>query len=204
MDEPVVCVHGLWMAGPDMALLRRRLRRCGFNSLQFRYPTIKQSLQQSARQLNDFVRGIDADKVHFVGHSLGGVLIGRLFLDFPQQPPGRIVTLGTPHLGSHIACAMLRSSFWRPLLGINGPLICEGLPSWEASRELGSIAGELPLGVGQLVRSLPKPNDGTVAVRETRPPGLKDHLTLPVSHTALLFSRAASRATCRFLVNGHF
>lgn len=205
MSEIVVFVHGLWMNGWDMTLLRRRVRRCGFDARQFSYPSTKKTVQENAAALQRFAQTLDAPAVHFVGHSLGGLVVLQLFQDFPAQRPGRVVLLGTPYSGCHAAQRLARYALWRRFLGcsLQGGLL--GVrPAWRAQRELGVIAGTFPLGGGLWLGSVPRPNDGTVAVAETQVPGMAAHLTLPVSHMGLLISTATARQTCAFLKTGRF
>ena len=193
------------MTGADMALLRWRLRRCGFRAVQFRYPSIRASVSDNAARLQRFVQRLPGDEVHFVAHSLGGLVVRRLFHDFPQQRPGRILTLGTPHSGSLAARRLIRHRIGRWLLGRAGQDgLLGGLPPWGGAPELGSIAGSLPLGGGWLVGGLPRPHDGTVSVASTRLEGMADHLVLRVSHMGLLVSPEAARQTCHFLYHGRF
>jgi pimeloyl-ACP methyl ester carboxylesterase len=201
----VVCVHGLYMNGHDMALLRRRLRQEGFQPVQFSYRTVKNSVAENAARLAAFVGELDSDAVHFVGHSLGGLVIRRLFTDFADLPAGRIVTLGTPHLGSEVARSLEASLAGRFMLGRSLEQgLLGNLPPWRGQRELGSIAGSLSFGAGWVVADLPRPNDGTVAVCETELPNMTDHITFPVSHMALLFSSGVAREVCHFLEHGRF
>jgi len=203
--QAVVLVHGLWMTGIDMSLLRRRLRQCGFKTVRFSYPTVHQNIVQNAQRLQHFVDKIEADVIHFVGHSLGGLVIRQLFNDFPGQRPGRIVTIGTPHTGSLVARQFNRSSLGRLILGhsLDRGLLGD-IPPWSSYREIGVIAGTLSIGVGRVVPGLPHPNDGTVAVAETFFEGMTDHITVHVSHTALLFSREVALQACAFLKTGGF
>lgn len=201
----VVVVHGLWMTGIDMLLLRRRLRRCGYEVVQFTYPTMRNSIDANAACLQEFTRSFDQDAtIHFVGHSLGGLVILRLFQDFPARHPGRIVLLGTPCAGSHVARRLTESLGRWPF----GRSLDQGLLSdahcWNGGRELGVISGNLRMGGGLIVRDLPLPNDGTVAVQETYLSGMTEHITLPVSHTGLLFSKKVTQQTCAFLKTGRF
>ena len=75
---------------------------------------------------------------------------------------------------------------------------------WAGERDLGVIAGDLPIGLGLLLGALPRPHDGVVTVEETRLEGATDHLVVPLSHTALLFSRAVARQVQHFLRDGRF
>lgn len=202
--ENVVLVHGLWMKGWEMYLLNRRLHKAGYRVHQFSYRSVAQELSENARQLNDFLQKVEGDTVHFVAHSLGGLVVRRLFHDFPNQRPGRIVTLASPHSGSYVANRLSRSSLFRKLLGCSLTPLSGELYPWNGGRQLGSIAGTLSVGVGWLVRDLSKPNDGTVAVEETKLDGMSDHLVVHTSHMAMLLSKTVARQTVHFLRHGRF
>jgi pimeloyl-ACP methyl ester carboxylesterase len=203
-SETVVLVHGLWMKGPEMVLLRRRLQRAGYRVYQFSYRSVARDLGENARCLNAFLRRVEGETVHLVAHSLGGLVVRRLFHDFPVQRPGRIVTLGSPHSGSYVADRMAVSGFFRHLLGRSLSALTGELYPWQGQRELGSIAGILSFGVGMLLRKMPSPNDGTVTVVSTCLPNMSDHVALKASHMGLLFSRKVSEQVIAFLSRGSF
>ena len=188
-----------------MALLARRLRGCGFRVVYFSYPSLSRTVSDNADQLGALLASLNTTVIHLVGHSLGGLVILRLLQDNPELPPGRVVLFGTPYTGSHAARCLAGHAATRWLLGksYEGGLRGDG-PSWPGGRELGVIAGSWSLGLGGLVPGLAKPNDGTVAVAETRVPGANAELTLPVSHTGMLFSAEVAGAVCRFLHTGQF
>jgi hypothetical protein len=70
--------------------------------------------------------------------------------------------------------------------------------------EVGAIAGTYPLGLGRLFVRLPRPSDGVVLVEETRFPGMRAHLCLPVAHSAMLVSARVARQVGAFLRKGEF
>ena len=203
--EAVVLVHGLWVSGLDMSLLRMRLRHAGFEARQFSYPSVRSSPRSNAIELNAFIQSLHGDTVHLVGHSLGGLVIRHLFHEYPGQRPGRVVTLGTAHRPSSAAKSLARWPPGRMLLGesLRGGLL-GGLPPWPAQRELGCIAGTLRFGMGTFLPGIPQPSDGTVAVEETRLPEMRDHISFPVSHFGLLVSRRVAGETMHFLRHGRF
>ncbi len=203
--EPVVLVHGLWMKGVVMRPLARSLRAQGFAPHCFSYPSVTRALAPNAARLQRFLARIEGPVVHLVGHSLGGLLILQLLQDFPDQRPGRVVTLGTPFGGSWVADRLARSQPGRWLLGRSREraLLGDG-PRLPHGRELGVIAGDLNLGVGRLLPRLPRPADGTVSVAETRIDGATDHLVVRATHSTLLLSPAVARAVGRFLRRGRF
>lgn len=201
----VIFLHGIWMTGPDMAVLRRRVRACGFPVRQFSYPSVRIPPRENAARLQRWLAGVEADTVHFVAHSLGGLVLRWLLHDFPAQRPGRVVTLGTPHAGSRVAAACVRRPVLRRVLGASVERGLLGdLPPWDGTRELGVIAGTREFGIGRFVTRLAPPHDGTVEVGETCLDGMTDFVTVRATHLGLLYSAAAARQVCAFLAGGRF
>ncbi len=206
MRQAVVLIHGIWMNGWEMLYLRRRLRVCGFECHRYHYQSLVQTPQASAAQLAAFVSAIEADIVHLVAHSMGGIVVLHLFERDPQQRPGRVLMLGTPIKGSAVARRAHRFVVTRPLLGRSFRRGLLGdVPPWKGGRKLGMIAGTRGVGIGALVfGGLPRPNDGTVALSETQSPVIDVHLSVPYSHIGMLFSSRVAAAVCRFLRDGYF
>ncbi|NCO19642.1 MAG: alpha/beta hydrolase [Gammaproteobacteria bacterium] len=201
----VVLVHGLWYGRPSLWPLARRLRSHGFDVDCFGYATVRRSLQQSSVRLAEWARDLNVDTLHFVGHSLGGLLILRMLLESgPSLPPGRVVVLGSPLTGSAVARRISGVPGLRQALGHAAEVLDPGIECLPAQREVGAIAGTATLGLGRLFAHLEPPHDGTVSVAETRSDGLADHLELPVSHTGLVLSKAVADAVARFLRHGRF
>jgi pimeloyl-ACP methyl ester carboxylesterase len=200
-------VHGLWMPGEESLILRRRLAS-GFDlTLQsFRYSAASSSMGEITEHLDSFVRDLKAPAVHFLGHSLGGLVIYRFFERFPDQPPGRVVFLGTPSVRSRAA---ERAGRFAPIAHLMGSAVAAELLQtherrWVHARPLGIIAGRQALGFGRLFAAFSEPNDGTVAVSETHMPGATDTIVLPVSHLGMLVSERVARETGTFLTHGRF
>lgn len=207
MSTAVVYVHGLWLSGYEAFLLGRRLEReRGYRWQTFNYASTLLTMAEISAALHAFIDELDASRLHLVGHSLGGLVILRCLEAHPQLPPGRVVFLGTPSLTSHAASAVGRFRYGRTLLGnaVTEELLYAHQRSWTHERELGIIAGSQPLGLARLVVDFQEANDGTVAVAETRLPGAKAHLVLPVSHTGMLLSARVAFETGQFLEYGHF
>lgn len=207
VTEHVILLHGLWMRGFALAMLDRRLIDLGFDVHRFNYlslvspqPRILDRLQAQMHEL-----GAVGDPVHLVGHSLGGLLALRACTDADDLPRGRIVCLGSPLSGSSAARAV---AAWghagSMLLGHNRELLEQGFDRWDGAREVGAIAGRLPLGLGAILGQFDGEHDGTVAVAETRLPGLRDHCVVESNHLGLLFSLEAARCCGNFLHSGHF
>ena len=202
----LVLVNGLWMTRRALWPLRRRLRARDLDVHIFSYPTVARDLRANAAALNDYLHSLPGDTVHLVGYSLGGLVIRALFHDFPDQRPGRIVTLGTPHTGSHAARRVARWGWGRRIMGRGVADLLAGAPqhwTWPA-HELGAIAGDLGLGLGRLFGGLPKPHDGTVAVAEACPPQATARRVLRVSHFGMLLAPVVVDAVVDFLSQGRF
>ncbi len=204
-QSTVVLLHGIWMTGLDMILLRRRLQSCGHRVVQFRYPSLRATVEENAAALQAFLGDLTLSRVHFVAHSLGGLVVLRYLHDYHCEGLGRVVLLGSPCSGSAAARAAGGRGWSRWLLGGAAADLYSGAAPWRGKTELGAIAGDLSMGIGRfLLRDLPRPNDGTVAVAETRVAGAADHLTVHTTHSGLLFSPQVARAVCAFLARGRF
>lgn len=205
MAETVVFVHGLYMVGAELTLLRRRVEAGGFESRLFHYHSLLRSVDENAMLLADHLKGIEAERLHLVGHSLGGMVILRMFQRGVTLPPGRVVFMGSPVRGS-LAAQNLRDRGWGFLLGRSGP---EGLElphdaEWKEPRELGVIAGTHRFSVNPFRPAIASPHDGMVSVEETRIAGAKDSIELHLAHTTMLFSSQLAEQVGEFLREGKF
>ncbi len=207
--ETVILVHGLWMHGAAMALMRWRIARCGYRVVSYSYPSMRLTLSENAARLAQFCRDLRRDgasRLHFVGHSLGGLVILRMLERATDPDIGRIVLAGPPFVDSFAARRFARLPGGKKALG-------RSLPEWLGSArppdperyEIGVIAGDVSIGLGSLiVPHLPRPGDSVVSVAETRVPGARDHIVLKVSHAAMLISAAVARQICEFIRHGAF
>lgn len=201
----VVLVHGLWYGRPGMLPLARRLRKRGWNCALFGYSSVFGRPGDNIDRLAEWAGHLEADPLHFVGHSLGGLLILNMLKSAGAAlPDGRVVLLGTPLNGSAVARRMAGNRALKPWVGRAGTLLDSGAEGLPVGREVVAIAGTSSLGAGQLVARLDRPHDGTVSVAETRHPDLTDHLELPVSHTGLVLSGSVAGAVDQYLRSGSF
>ncbi|MGH8293648.1 MAG: alpha/beta fold hydrolase [Gammaproteobacteria bacterium] len=205
MKETVVFVHGLYMTGLELALLRLRVGHAGFETHQINYHTVLEPVRANAARLAEYIAGLKAKTLHLVGHSLGGLVILRMLESGAQVPPGRVVLLGAPVKGS-LAARNLVAKHLGWILGRSGPdgLAEEYDPKWSGQRELGVIAGTGGFGLNPLRPDLPEPHDGLVAVEETRLAGATDYTEIKTTHTGLLFNPEVAELTVAFLRTGKF
>jgi len=199
----VVLVHGLWMKGITLALQRWRIARCGFDARLFSYASMRDTLQENAAQLAQFVSSLPAPTIHLVGHSMGGlVILDMLNGTTPDPRIGRVVLLGTPCAGCHASRRLDSFRFGKRILGRCMPTEPQ---IWSAGEnEVGVLSGTSSFGLGRIIRDVPQPNDGVVAVAETLLPGMRDQLSLSVAHSQMLISAEVAKQVCAFLQRGRF
>jgi pimeloyl-ACP methyl ester carboxylesterase len=211
----VLFVHGLWLSGAESFLIRRRLAAQGWNLRVLPYSSLAETMDGVARRCARFAHALarrTLQPVHLVGHSLGGLVIYRMFELGLLEPDRfsndfcRVVFLGTPVRGSRIARALARNPAAARLLGgVGMQWLPDGIAgAWSFPAQLGTIAGTAGVGLGRLLTVFDEPNDGTVTVAETRLEGAADHCELPVSHTGMWLSADVVRHVVRFLESGRF
>jgi pimeloyl-ACP methyl ester carboxylesterase len=207
-DEIVVLVHGLWMRGPALLPLGWKLQTRGFSTRTFSYPSMARDLRENAKRLADFVASQDASTVHLVGHSLGGLLVLAMLASASDARISRVVLLGSPVRDCHCARYLARVPALSSVIG-------RSLPQWQHASadclarlpshiEIGVLAGTAGIGLGRVIPGLSRPNDGVVAVHETRLDQATDTIALPLSHSAMLLSGRCADQVAAFLRNGHF
>src|SRR4051812_20290095 len=159
------------MIGSVMGVLRRLIEPRGFKVATFGYASIREGLDANAALLAQFVAKVPGDTVHFLGHSLGCVVIRALLERHVLDRPGRVVCLGPPFRGSVTAERVARLPGGSHVLGRSmRDLIARGgfATASPSGREIGIIAGRVPIGMGRVFGSFAGPNDGMVTVEETR------------------------------------
>ena len=164
-------------------------------------------MEDAVGRLARFVERVDAERVHFIGHSFGGVLLCRYFQKYSCPRPGRVVILGSPLTGSRSARTVARNALMRRMIGplVNSELVNDCEPrSWACQNELGLIAGTTAMGLGRLFTKFDEDFDGTVGVSETKLPGHKAHLALPVSHMGMLVNARVAKQVGAFIETGSF
>ena len=196
----VLLLHGLWMGPLALRPLARRFRSVGIETDRFGYASVRGGPEPAIAALAERLALAPASAL--VAHSLGGLITLETLRRYPDLPVRRVVCLGSPLCGSRAATGLSRWRFGQGLIGRSAELLRTGLSPWQGAAEVGVIAGTRGLGAGRLLARLAVPHDGTVEVAETRLPGIRAHLELPVTHTGLLFSESVATAALRFLADG--
>ena len=201
--ETVIVLHGLWMNRFAMHYLVHALGRAGFRAAAMGYRSAAETLDQHVARLARCIATADADRVHLAGHSYGGLVILRYLQASPDARVRRAVLFGAPVSGCEMAERLGKKAAF-----LLGGSVSAWRPPFDTSLaphlEVGAIAGTRPFGLGRLLMRLPDPSDGVVCLDETRLPGMRDHLMLPVSHSAMLISPQVARQAAAFLRDGRF
>lgn len=204
MTRDVVLAPGLWMPGVSMGMFAARLARAGYTPHFFGYRG-RGPLEANSVRLARFVHETCGTRpAHFIGHSLGGVLILDMLERHPEIAVASAVLLGAPVRGCMAGRRIGAARLGRWMLGGCGEICPEREASWKRQAPLGVVAGTLPLGLGRAFGSLPGPNDGVVRVEETTVDGMTERTLLPLGHSMLIISGAVGRRVERFLASGRF
>lgn len=213
----VVLLHGFVSPAIMMAPLGRSLSAAGYAlcTPSYTYATWRQDLTDIVARLHAMVARFAAEQgerpVHFVGHSMGGLIARALIARERPGNLGRVVMLGTPNGGSEIADQFSQNRLLSAIVlgGAASTLVTHRDADHDAvlgrlDYPTGIIAGNRAFLEGPLEHMLPRPNDGKVSVAATHVEGEADHIVLPLSHAALLRGPAARDQVLHFLENGRF
>ena len=212
LDQPasVILLHGLGRTPKSMNPLAEYLTERGFRVYNFSYPSTSGTPDQLVALLREQIDTCCADsqKLHFVGHSLGGILVRATLARDPRANVGRLVMLGPPNHGSELVDKFGELALFRWALGPTAPQLGTASDSFPnrlpaLSIEVGVIAGTDSVNpLGAFV--LPDEDDGMVTVAGTKLEGMKDFLTVPSSHTFIMRSPEVARQVAHFLHTGSF
>jgi triacylglycerol lipase len=211
-SEWVILLHGLGRFRQSMRKLEQHLTGLGYSIINLAYPSTTKSIETIAEtHLARAVQGCEAQragKIHFVGHSLGGLIV-RQYLQRHSVPEGsRLVMLSPPNQGSELVDLLVRVPLYRWITGPAGQEIGRG-PESVINRlkpvgiDVGVIAGNLSI---NLVFSafMDGPDDGMVSVKSTTLPEMRDFIIVPNTHTFIMRDPLVMRQVALFLKHGRF
>ena len=208
--EVVVLVHGLLRSDRSMQPLARSLSDAGYRTVALDYPTTELPPDDLVAVLEREIEACceDAPRLHFVTHSLGGLMVRAILAKYRPASLGRVVMLAPPNHGSEWVDRLGDWTLFRWLLGPTAVELGTG-PTGFPQRlprpdyEVGVIAGTTSyrLGADEVLGGA---NDGTVSVASTRLDGMTDFATVPESHTFIMRSADVAELVRAFLRDGRF
>lgn len=211
-DEVVVLLHGLTRSRGSMKRLERHLVRAGYRVVNMAYPSAGQPVEALAEgplaEVVDRCCRAQGTTVHFVTHSIGGIVVRAYLKEHPLPNLGRVVMLTPPSQGTELADRLRGHSFLEALLGPAGlqmTTAADGFPRslGPVDYELGVIAGSRSINPF-FSRLIPGPDDGVIAVERTRVEGMTAFLVLPYSHTFIMIRSDVISQVIHFLQKGAF
>jgi pimeloyl-ACP methyl ester carboxylesterase len=209
----VVLLHGLGRSGGSMYWLGRTLAKQGFAIHVPTYSGRRRTLEGVIADLEPgimaFAKSVSGP-VHFVAHSLGGLVVRALLNRQKPDNLGRVVMLAPPNGGGEWAEILVRTRLDRTVLGHMGEHLVKG-----RSAKAEAVLGQPDYAVGIIAGNraidpifsrllMPRPNDGKVTVSATRLGDTSDHIILPVTHTFMVFDRKVHTQVHTFLELGRF
>ena len=212
MSECVILLHGLGRFRQSMRGLEQQLKGLCYATINLAYPSTTKSIETIAESyLARAVQSCEADgamKIHFVGHSLGGIVV-RQYLQRHSVPLGsRLVMLSPPNQGSELVDLLMHVPVYKWLTGPAGQEIGSG-PEAVIHRlqpveiEVGVIAGNRSINL-LFSAFLEGTDDGMVSVKSTMLSEMRDFIIVPSSHTFIMRSPLVIRQVAHFLKYGRF
>lgn len=212
-QDCVVLIHGLARTHRSMNTLKNKLEQNGYTVINHNYPSREESITTLAATIEEPIAACKqalpaVEQIHFVTHSLGGILLRSYLNQHTLSELGRVVMMGPPNQGSEVVDKL------KGIVGfeiLNGPAGQElGTDELSTPKQLGQVKFELGVIAGDktvnpiLSQLLPKPNDGKVSVESTKVEGMKDHIVLPVTHTFMMKNKEVIHQINTFLRTGAF
>jgi len=207
--EIIVLLHGLGRSNTSMWLLGARLEDAGFYVQRVEYSSLHQSpdeiLTEISSQINQCCQKHD-QSVHFVGHSLGGLMVRAYLQNNKVDKLGRVVLLGTPNKGTE-AADHFSNSWLMDILGPTAKALGTDDKSFPNSLKapyypVGIVAGEVRSELNDPV--IPGKDDGLVSVEATKIDAMTDFIIIETGHSMMRYDREVADQTIEFIKSGVF
>ena len=208
-QEYIILLHGLWRTSFSMHFLALYLEHQGFNVVNFDYPSTYYPIDQLTKIIEEQIKPYkSADKIHFVTHSMGGIVIRNYLANNKLDNLGRVVMLSPPNQGCDIASILKYSSLFKFITGPAGQQL--GIEPSSFPNQLGPVKFELGVITGNLSFNplfsymIPGEDDGLISVERAKVKGMRDFLVVPHMHAFIMNSDEVRKQITYFLQNGQF
>lgn len=211
-NECVILLHGMGRTSFSLGLIEKALEEQGYQVWNESYPSLTKSVDETAGPAIEsgmaFCSGKQSEKVHFVTHSLGAILVRYYLQEHQIDNLGRIVMLAPPNKGSEITDEMKNDFLYQTILGPSGQVL--GTDENSLPNRLKPIVGEIGIIAGEkegeswFLPEIPGDDDGKVAVERTKLPEMKDFLLVKADHMFIMRDDEVIRQVVFFLRYGVF
>src|SRR3990167_2225806 len=211
--DHVVLLHGLGRNKKIMIKMEAYLAAHGFCPHNIEYPSTKKPIEELAPMIKNQLAALKIDKmnrVHFVGHSLGAIMIRYILQHDPFENLGRVVLIAPPNHGSELVDVLRKFGFYRRIygpagmqLGTKDNALLQSLNPIE-DYEVGIIAGDRSIDWLFSWFIFRGPDDGKVTVARTKLEAMTDHIVVHIAHPFLPRRLEVIRQTTYFIANGCF
>lgn len=213
--EIVILLHGILRSNVDMMPMALYFKSKGYDAHAIKYPSTEKTIEDLAHYIHETIGeyfGKDKPKVHFVTHSMGGLLARYYIHHYQPENLGKVVMLGTPNQGSESADFLMESEIFAPIFKkIYGPAgqqlsTDQKHIADDITYPLGIIAGNAsinPLSPWMLA-DIETGHDGVVPIENTKIDGMTDHIVLHVAHTLMIIAPEVFKQAAYFLENNKF
>ncbi len=212
-DECVIVLHGLGRSAHSMSRMSKALAANGYTVAHTSYSSRKYPVEYLAMKvIPEAITkcGDTVNTIHFVTHSMGGILTRYYLNQTSIDNLGRVVMLSPPNQGSEVVDNLADSTWYEMLFGPSGQQLGTGPES--IVHQLGEVY--YPVGIitgnrhtffdGWLSRMIPGENDGKISVERAKLAGMQDFLVVPHNHTFIMKQEEVIQQTLHFLRHGRF
>ena len=211
-SEAIILLHGLARTSRCMNKAAKLLEAYGYKIINVNYPSRKNNIEtlalDSITPALKQCASIDISKIHFLTHSMGGILVRYYLANYPIDKLGRVAMLAPPNLGSEVVDKL---AGWPLFNVINGPA---GLQLGTDKNSMSNLLGEVNFPAGIIAgdktvnlflsQLFPEANDGKVSVSRTQVAGMQDFIVMPYSHPFIMQRVAVIEQALHFIQQGCF
>ncbi len=207
----MVILHGIARTHRSMSRFEKMLKKQGYHVLNQGYDSTRFQIQELVDKINKPISAFNTDKtrkIHFVGYSMGGLLIRGFLKKYRPSNLGRVVQVAPPNHGSEVADFLKNFFLFKWIFGPAGQQL--GVHSDGFAEMLGNVDFELGVIAGNNTLDpissfiINGPDDGKVSVKSTQLKGVADHIVIPATHTFIIYNSQALSQTAHFLKFGNF